>query len=95
MFNAAAAQLNIGFAKAILESLKKGNINIVAGQWGSPIEAVLSANEPNLSDGDVRIQDMMDLLLSKGFQRRYTAAFGTLPCIPLPMLILSSQSDIF
>ncbi|KAK0507139.1 hypothetical protein JMJ35_010177 [Cladonia borealis] len=64
--NAATAQLKIRVAKAILERLNKGNVNIIAGQWGSPIEAVLSANEPNLSEGDVETWDMMDLLISKG-----------------------------
>ena len=64
--NAAAAQIKIRVAEAILEHLNEGNVNIVAGQWGSPIEAVLSANEPNLSEADVETREMMDLLISKG-----------------------------
>ena len=87
VLNAAAAQLEVGVAEAILERLEEENINIVAGQWGSPIEAVPSANEPNSSDGDVKTWDMLDLLISKGV----SAALRTLPCMLLPMLILSSQ----
>ncbi len=65
--NAAAAQLKVKVAKAIIDRLREGNINIVAGQWGSPIEAILSrAKEPALSDDDIEAKDMMDLLISKG-----------------------------
>ena len=66
VLNTAAAQFKVGVAKAILERLEEENINIVAGQWGSPIEAVLSTNEPYSSDGDVNTWDMLDLLISKG-----------------------------
>jgi ankyrin repeat protein len=58
--NAAAAKLNINVASAILDVLEKEEVNIVAGFWGSPIEATVAA------PSSTAVGDMLNLLLSKG-----------------------------
>lgn len=65
--NAVAALLMVDVAKEILDRSKEGDMNIVAGQWGSPIEAILSRDNKLFQyEHDAKARDMMDLLISKG-----------------------------
>ena len=74
--NAAIAQLEVGVAKVILDRLKEGDTNIIAGQWGSPIEAILSRhNKPSRYEYDVEARNMMDLLISKGVSAALRGGF--------------------
>ena len=73
--NTAAGVFNFNVAEVVLNRLNDENINIVAGQWGSPIEALLSEKERSAPPNISKTKDMIDLFVSKGVSAALRGGF--------------------